>query len=77
MPAKRFESLQSIKDVEREYAATRLATDELLAAAALDPKILKRDIRLRDVSHASERLEGTYLIRLFAEFETALRVYSA
>ena len=32
-------------------------------------------MRYRDILHASERLPGTYVIRLFAEFETGLRSY--
>lgn len=75
MPAKRFVWLQRIKDVEREYAATRLATDRLLAAGMHDATVFRGDVRLRDVRHASERLDGTYAIRLFAEFETGLRLF--
>jgi len=30
---------------------------------------------MRDVGNANRHLEGTYLIRLFAEFETGLRLY--
>lgn len=33
------------------------------------------DLKFRDVVNAANDLEGTYLIRLFAEFETGLRLY--
>jgi hypothetical protein len=32
-------------------------------------------LRLRDIRTLNERLEGTYILRLFAEFEQALRNY--
>ncbi len=64
-----------MKAVEREYAAMRQAADQLLARARLDPTILKGDLRTRDAQHASDRLEGTYVVRVFAEFETGLRLF--
>jgi len=77
MPPEFFERVARIKAVEREYSATRLATDRLLAAAEQDPTVLgqNRDLRVRDVRDASKHLEGTYIIRLFAEFESALRMF--
>ena len=51
----------------------RLAVDRLLEGARRDPTILSGDLNLHDIINASERLEGTYIIRLFAEFETGLR----
>ena len=64
-----------IKAVEREYWAIRQATDRFKEYAHRDPTILKGNVRYRDILHASERLPGTYVIRLFAEFETGLRSY--
>src|SRR5436309_3336259 len=64
-----------IKAVEREHAATRLATDRLLESARQDPGVLRGDLRYRDIAHASAGLDGTYVIRLFPEFETGLRLY--
>ncbi|MCI0357280.1 MAG: hypothetical protein L0211_02200 [Planctomycetaceae bacterium] len=75
MPAKQFAWLQRIKDVEREHAAMRLAADRLLQDAARDPSVLTRDVRMRDVDHAAGNLEGTYIVRIFAEFETGVRNY--
>ncbi len=53
----------------------RLAIDRLWTAAQADPTQTTRDVTLPDLRNASEKLEGTYLIRLFAEFETGLRDY--
>jgi len=78
MPPKRIEWLDRIKVVEREHVAIRLGTERLLADARSDPTILVgNSLRLRDVEYASARSEGTYVIRLFAEFETALRLFWA
>src|SRR5437868_3563304 len=65
----------SIKAVEREYLATRQAIDRFQEAAHRDPTILREDLRYREIVRASENLDGTFLIRLFAEFETGLRLY--
>jgi len=75
MPSNRLEWLNRVKAVEREHTATRYATDYLLNTVQQNPAILSRNLRVRDVAEASERLEGTYLIRLFAEFETSLRTF--
>jgi hypothetical protein len=75
MPDERSVWIGRIKSIERDYSATRLALDRLLAEARRDPVILARKLKVRDVAEASGRLEGTYLIRLFAEFETGLRRY--
>ncbi len=75
MPHDRFQWFGRIKAIEREYSAAQLALDRLRSAIAADPTILMGDIRARDIRHASELLEGTYIIRLFAEFETALRLF--
>jgi hypothetical protein len=75
MAAKLYQWLQRIKGVEREHSATRLAIDRLLAAVEHDPGALIGEVSLRVVRDASERLDGTYIIRLFAEFETGLRLF--
>jgi hypothetical protein len=66
---------ERLKAVEREYLAIRQATDRFKEHARRDPTILKKDVRNRSIELASENLEGTYIIRLFAEFETGLRLY--
>jgi hypothetical protein len=64
-----------IKAVEREHLATRQATDRFRELAHRDPTILVGDLLYREIVRASENLDGTYIIRLFAEFETGLRQY--
>jgi hypothetical protein len=48
-----------------------------VAEARRDPAVLAGKLKVQDIARASGRLEGTYLIRLFAEFETGLRLYWA
>jgi hypothetical protein len=62
-----------LKSVEREYVTVRLAMDRLDQHTRDDPTVLQYDLRFRHIGAASTRLEGTYLLRLFAEFEIALR----
>ncbi|MCI0464288.1 MAG: hypothetical protein L0Z62_45720 [Gemmataceae bacterium] len=64
-----------IKAVERQYAAVQLATSRLLDAGRRDPTLLKGNVEYRHLVEAEKALEGTYLIRLFAEFETGLRLF--
>ena len=64
-----------IKAVEREYVAMRQAADRFLEHARHDPTILLEDLRQGEIVTASRNLEGTYLMRLFAEFETGARQY--
>ena len=64
-----------IKAVEREYVAMRQAADRFQQAALDDPTILRENLRPREIVAASGNLEGTYVIRLFAEFETGVRQY--
>ena len=64
-----------IKAVEREYVAMRQAADRFQQAALGDPTILQGNLRHGEIVTASKNLEGTYLIRLFAEFETGARQY--
>jgi hypothetical protein len=76
MPRERDEWPSRVKAIEREFSALRLAAARLLEHAEDDPNILSKDgVRIRDVGNAYRHLEGTYLIRLFAEFETGLRLY--
>lgn len=64
-----------MKAVGREYLAARMSVDRFLVDAGRTPALLQQNITLRDIRHTADRLEGTYLIRLFAEFETGLRSY--
>jgi hypothetical protein len=73
MPNEAFKWMGRIKAVEREYGAIRFGIDRLLLAANNDPAILEGQVRRPDIYKASERLEGTYIVRVFSEFETALQ----
>jgi hypothetical protein len=64
-----------IKAVEREHVAMRQAANRFLQAALDDPTILQWNLRHGEIVAASRNLEGTYIIRLFAEFETGAREY--
>lgn len=75
MPTDRVRWLKQIGAVEVEFSAMRLAIDRLSADAVRDVTILGTGLTPREVTGASERLEGTYIIRLFAEFETGLRSF--
>src|SRR5271154_5741954 len=63
-----------IKAVEREYAAMRQAANRLRDAARADPTILDGSLR-KGLDEALTNLEGTYIIRLFTEFEAGARQY--
>ena len=74
MPAK-HQWQSRIKAVEREYVAMRQAADRFLHHAHDDPTILLGDLRHGEIVSASRNLEGTYVMRLFAEFETGARQF--
>ncbi len=71
------EWLSRIKSVAREFVAMRQAADRFLEAALHDPTILQENLRYGEIALASKNLEGTYVMRLFAEFETGARQYWA
>ncbi len=76
MPYRRFDWHEHIKDVEGEYQAVRFAIGRLKIGLITSPHLLKMDDELRAyLRDADENLEGTYLVRLFAAFEAALRSY--
>jgi len=75
MPFDTFEWIRRVKAVEREHTAMRFATDRLLGLVRQDSTALTGELKVKDIQTASERLEGTYIIRLFAEFETSLRMF--
>jgi hypothetical protein len=77
MPNEAFNWMGRIKAVEREYKVIRFGTDRLIVAAKDDPAILKGAVMRPDINTASAHLDGTYLVRVFAEFETALRKFTS
>lgn len=76
MPNRRFDWHDHIKEVEREYQAARFAIDRLKAELVTTPDLLTKGDEARKYLPFTDRnLEGTYLVRLFAAFEAALRSY--
>lgn len=76
MPNRRFDWHEHIKDIEGEYRAARLAVDRFQFQVMESPDMLTaRDATRAYLRQADENLEGTYLVRLFAAFEAALRSY--
>ena len=57
----------------RVLKPSAFATDLLIFAVKDDPSILVGHVRRPEIGTASVRLEGTYVIRVFAEFENVLR----
>ncbi len=73
---RRFDWHEHVKDVEGEYRAARVALDLLASQDATVPHITRLDKKTRRyLRSANENLEGTYLVRLFAAFEAALRSF--
>jgi hypothetical protein len=71
---KRQQRLERLRSVEREYLAAALAVECLREATRADSGVLpQRGLRPRDADSFADNLEATYIIRLFAEFEAALR----
>jgi hypothetical protein len=64
-----------IKAVEREYEAMWQAASRFSRSALDDPSILRGNLRQGEIVLALENLEGTYIILMFAEFETGARQY--
>ncbi len=76
MPSRRFDWHEHIKDVEGEYRAARFAVDLVQARLEATPDLLRRnDVARAYLGDADRNLEGTYLVRLFAAFEAALRSF--
>ena len=75
MPHSQFDWHARIKVVEHEYLSVRVAVDRLKEVVFDNPGILGAVPKPRDLISADENLEGTYLVRMFAEFETGIRSY--
>jgi hypothetical protein len=71
---RRDQRLNQICAVEREYEVIALATDTLNQRLAADSSWLtEHGLGRRDLEQAVRNLQATYIVRLFAEFETGLR----
>jgi hypothetical protein len=75
-PGKRVDRIDRMKAVEREFRVAIVSRDHLAGALAKNPSVLtKQNLNQADFEALKENLASTYLIRLFAEFETGLREY--
>jgi hypothetical protein len=71
---KRQECLDRIRGVEREFLAADAAVTLLEERLHADPLFGNSTRwRTRDASRLRDNLEATYLLRMFAEFESGLR----
>ena len=75
MPFELVNWLETLRSIEHEYRVAVIAMRRLADQARQDPTILDRDMRVRGIGEALSHLDGTYSIRLFAEFETCLRKF--
>jgi hypothetical protein len=73
MPSDWYDLISRVKAVEHEHTALRFTTDHALRSLGEGVLSLEAGLKRLDVHRASERLEGTYIIRLFSEFEVALK----
>jgi hypothetical protein len=70
----RKERIERITRVEREYRTGELAIGSLRTVVARDSGFLSRhDLQTSDLRNLGENFEATYFLRVFAEFEAALR----
>jgi hypothetical protein len=75
MASSRFERIDRLKAIEREYLVVRHAIDRLQVTVTDGRADLPGGTSVRDLNEAHRQLEATFLIRLWAEFETAVRSY--
>ena len=68
------ERLGRVKAVELEFYAVRSSVEQMRVLITRGDAVLT-DAGVRDLDSAAENLESTYMIRLWAEFETAIRSY--
>jgi hypothetical protein len=75
-PGKCLDRIDRMRAVEREYRVAIVSRDHMAEALTKDPSILtKQELNRADFDALKGNLASTYLIRLFAEFETGLRDY--
>ena len=72
----RQDFLARVAAVESEYRIALLSVENLRAVASKDPAILRKArLTMAGLEACQQNLEPTYVVRLFAEFETPLRLY--
>jgi len=69
----KLQVLDQLKRVADQYHAAKFAVGRLLAEAMEDPGNLEALVRPNDLKGCLDRLEATYFVMLFAEFESAIR----
>ena len=69
------ELMDRVQGAEREYYAVAHAVDHHRSAVRAGHIALPRATSPRDLDAAADQLESTYMIRIWAEFETALRSF--
>ena len=75
-PGKCSDRIERIKDIEKEYQVAIIARRTLGDDLKKDPSHLKGNgLERSDFDRFGENLGATYLIRIFAEFESGLRDY--
>ncbi len=71
---RRYERIERIRAVEREYEAATVAVELLREQLHVDPSSLEQyGLNPPDFTNLRENLSATYLIRIFAEFEAGIR----
>jgi hypothetical protein len=76
MPYLQSDWWRYINDVGKEYEASRVAVARLTDQVRMNANVLAEEPVARSgLSRASQNLEGTYVVRIFAAFESALRSY--
>ncbi|MBX9583890.1 MAG: hypothetical protein K2X87_26625 [Gemmataceae bacterium] len=75
MPGDREEWGQRVKSIERQFGAARFAVDRLRNDLRRDPTIAGRSPVAPYVADTLRDLAVTYLVRMFAEFESGLRSF--
>lgn len=75
---RRDDAIRRLKSVEDEFRAARFALDEAVLAAESDPlRAGAARVTPSQLALAHSNADVTYLVRLFAEFESFLRGYWA
>ena len=70
----RHRAIQELRDIEGEYHASRFALPDVLRRSLDNPTLLRASgLDFADLRRAVKHLEVTYIIRLFAYFESASR----
>lgn len=75
MSPKSIQACSRIKAVELEYGSARFAVDNLLKAMKRGTIKLDTHLQPRDIYRTLKNLEWVYIVRIFAEFESILRLF--